>query len=449
MVDSLKSNSFILPALLLAALLYLGLLPVQKTKPYSSLVAWQNAAAFEGRVVKSPSMLGGRKKTCKIELSLSRVWDKNGIAAAAQGQADIFLPAELCEIYKPGKLYTAWRGSASDFLLDQGALVQVDAKPARFKIAAPSAPGQKSVSGKKSVSDQKGAALERPIFESQKIISCSYDGGLWGSFQKIRALSRLHFSRLMFAWGEAGGLLLALLSGDRSYLNDGAGDAFRLAGLSHILALSGMHLSLIGGLAFAFGKKAAGKKAALALEFLCMLAFVWFAGKSPSLFRALLCSLCALASALFKLRTRSGLNSLALVFIIHAALFPADAFELSFMLSYGALFGILAFNEFVSKRLFKALPSGAGSSFASSIGAQLATAPVTLKFFGLVAPGGVAASAALSPLVTLFVYAGLFCVFLSLAFPLAAPFCGGLLGFFYGLIIRAVFFFAKIPCVKI
>ena len=423
MVDSLKNNFFLLPALLLAALLYLKICPVQTAKPYYSLVPLNDAAAFEGRVAKSPVKLGGKRKSFKLTLNLSRVWSKNGLAAAAEGQADVYLPAELCEIYQPGKLYTAWRGSKADFLLDQGARVRLEAGPAVFKKAA--------------------------SFESKKIISCSYDGGLWGSLQKIRALSRLHFARLMFAWGEAGGLLLALLSGSRDYLDSGAGDAFRLAGLSHILALSGMHLSLIGGLAFAFGKKAAGKKAALALEFFCMLAFVWFAGKSPSLFRALLCSLCALCSGLFKLKARSGLNSLALVFIIHCSLFAADAFELSFMLSYGALFGILAFNEFVAKRLLRSFPSGAGSSLASSVGAQLATAPISLKFFGLVAPGGVAASAALSPLVTLFVYAGLFCVFVSLAFPFAAPFCGGLLGFLYELISRAVFFFAKIPCVKI
>ena len=428
-MTSVKNNFFLLPALLLAALLYLRILPVQTAKPYRSLVPLKNAEALEGRIAKSPARLFGKKKSCKLTLSLSRVWDKNGLAAAAEGTADVYLPLELSEIYQPGKLYTAWRGSKADFLLDQGARVLLEASPAIF--------------------DKASQKIEVPRFESQKIISCSYDGGLWGSLQRIRALSRLHFSRLMFAWGKAGGLLLALLSGSRDYLDAGAGDAFRLAGLSHILALSGMHLSLIGGLAFAFGKKAAGKKFALALEFFCMLAFVWFAGKSPSLFRALLCSLCALCSGLFKLKVRSGLNSLALVFVIHCSLFAADAFELSFMLSYGALFGILAFNEFVAKRLSRSFPNGAGSSFASSVGAQLATAPITLKFFGLVAPGGVAASAALSPLVTAFVYLGLFCVFVSLAFPFMVPFCGGLLGFFYDFISRAVFFFAKIPCVKI
>lgn len=426
MVDSFKNNFFLFPALLLASLLYCKVIPVQTTKPYRSLVECQNAAAFEGQIVKSPVAGQSRSKKCKITLSLSQVWDKNGLTAKAQGLADVYIPQELYEACQPGKLYTAWRGKKAGFLLDNGAIVRLSARESRFQK-----PGEKHA------------------FESDQVFSCAYKSGLWGRLQEIRALSRLHFTRLMYAWGSAGGLLLALLSGSRAYLPQDAQDSFRLAGLSHVLALSGMHLSLIGGLAFALGKKSAGKKFALFLQFFCILAFVWFAGKSPSLFRALLCSLFAFFSGTFKIRLKSPLNSLALVFVVHAALFPEDIFELSFMLSYGALFGILAFNEFVAKRLLTALPNGAGASLSSSIGAQLATAPISLKFFGLVAPAGILSSAAISPLVTIFVYLGLFFVLISLVFPFLAPFCGGLLGLLYKAISQGVIFFAKIPCVKI
>ena len=48
----------------------------------------------------------------------------------------------------------------------------------------------------------------------------------------------------MYMWGSAGGLLLALLSASKEYTSSAFSDAFRLAGLSHILALSGMHVSI-------------------------------------------------------------------------------------------------------------------------------------------------------------------------------------------------------------
>ena len=443
MVDCLKSKFFILPALAVALLLYCGIFPVQKSS-YSSLVALRNAAAFGGRVVSAPAKIQGRRPTYKVTLELSRVWDKKGLAAAASGRADFYLPAELCERHKPGSLYTAWRERDGGFLLDEGA-VAVFSADGLAKIGRNKAGLNKA--GRENNWREKNPAA--PAFESREIISCRWPKGFLGRVQEFRALCRLHFSRLMFAWGSAGGLLLALLSGERSFLAKETADAFKLAGLSHILALSGTHLSLIGGLAFALGKKSLGKKFALALQFFSMLAFVWFAGKSPSLFRALLCSLCALVCGLFKVREKSPLNSLALVFLVHAALFPADAFELSFMLSYGALAGILAFNEFVSKPLCKAFPGGAGSSIGASAGAQIFTAPICLKFLGVVAPAGILSSAAVSPLVTIFVYAGLFFILLSLAFPPVAPFFGGLLGLLYEAIKWIAFFFARIPCVKI
>lgn len=425
MVDCLRNNSFILPALVLAALLYGGFLNVQKAASYESLVPFEDAVFFEGQIVASPAA-SQNSKSCKVKMRLSRAAAKNGLSAAAKGVVDLYVPSALYEIYQPGKLYSAWRGKKINFLLEQGALVSVDAAPA------------------------KGAwAKNKFALECKGVQACSFGKNFWGRFNKARALSRLHFARLMFAWGKAGGLLLALLSGSRAYLDAAAADAFRLAGLSHVLALSGMHLSLMGGLAFAFGKKAFGKRIARVLEFLAVLLFVWFAGKSPSLFRALLCSLIALASSFLKTSQRSSLNALALAFVVHVSIFPEDAAELSFLLSYGALLGILLFNGLGAKLFTFALPAAAGASLGSSAGAQALTIPLSAKYFGLFAPGGILSSALLCPAMTLFVYAGFFFVLLSLAFPFMAPVCGGLLGIFYDWISSAVFFFAAIPCVKI
>lgn len=476
MVDCLKNNSLLFSALAVAIAVYCGLVGVKRSEPYSSLLPSQSVVRFEGRIISPPSISGAGARSCKAAVSLSRVWNKDGLAAAAKGQALVFFPMELCQIYQPGKLYSAWRGEKTDFLLDQGAVVTVRARPARYVQQAPAGQqardGQPEPVGQQAPAGQQ-ARFAEPAREGQPargggarpggqaaparqlalecvgIEACSFEPGALGLLQKIRALSHLHFTRLMFAWGEAGGFLLALLSGSRSYLSQDAADAFRMAGLSHVLALSGMHLSLIGGLAFGLAKRPFGKKAARGLEFLFVLLFVWFAGKSPSLFRALLCSMIAFASALFKVKAKSPLNSLSFAFVIHVALFPADAFELSFELSYGALFGILLFSEFAAKNLTAYFPKAAGQSLGASAGAQFVTAPISLRAFGLFAPVGIFSSAVVSPFVTLFVYAGIFFVLLSLAFPFFAPVCGGLLGIFYDWISRAVFFFAAIPCVKI
>lgn len=425
MVDSLKNNFLLLPAIMLAVLLY-GFIPVQDQSPPAFAFKSQEVSLVECRLISSPVKVGSKKKSYMLKAELIKAAKSDGSVSSASGIAQILLPLELCEIYQPGKLYSSWRGKKIDFLLDKGARCV-------FKV-------------------REGAEIGadgKIFFNAQSVESCVYQKGFFGFVQKVRALSRLHFTRLMYAWGGAGGLLLALLTGSRSYLEDDTAQAFKLAGLSHILALSGMHLSLFSSIAFALGKRSVGKRLAPFLELCAICLFVWFAGKSPSLFRALLCSSSAIIFGLIKIPIKSSLNVLALVFIVHICAFPSDMYELSFMLSYGALTGILAFNEFVTKPLLSALPSNAGKSLGQSAGAQALTMPICARFLGTLAPGGILSSAVVSPIVSIFIYLGLAFIIVSFVFPFMAPVCGGILSFVYCWIKRAVLLFSRIPCVKL
>ena len=55
---------------------------------------------------------------------------------------------------------------------------------------------------------------------------------------------------------ELGGLEAAMLLGDKSQLTETAEETFRLAGVSHLLSISGLHFSLLCGL-FLLGPLAA------------------------------------------------------------------------------------------------------------------------------------------------------------------------------------------------
>jgi competence protein ComEC len=425
MVDALKNNFLLLPAITLAVLLYV-FIPVQTQKSASFVFKSQEVSSLECRLLSAPVKVGSKKKSYMVKAELLKAFKSDGGVSSANGVAQILLPLELCEIYQPGKLYSSWRGKKIDFLLDKGARCV-------FKVRE----------------GTKADADGQIFFNAQSVLSCSFANDFFGGLQKIRALSRLHFTRLMYAWGCAGGLLLALLTGSRSYLEDESAQAFKLAGLSHILALSGMHLSLFSSIAFALGKRSVGKRLAPFLELCAICLFVWFAGKSPSLFRALLCSAAAIIFGLLRIPIKSSLNLLALVFIVHICAFPADMYELSFMLSYGALTGILAFNEFVTKPLLAALPSNAGKSLGQSVGAQALTMPICARFLGTLAPGGILSSAVVSQMVSIFIYLGLAFIIISFVFPFMAPICGGVLSFVYGWIKRAVLLFSMIPCVKL
>lgn len=451
----LKENPLVIPAAVLALAAYSGFFRIKPQHQYRTVFPSARVGVISGTVVENPTKVSGYKNAYRVKIRLDSVGMADGAQGYASGIVETYVPTSLYEIHSPGKLYSAWSGQKQDFLIDCGAKVE-------FKVVPKSVKNYKDRDGgiktEFHVTDirkcdwkcDRNSSNEIPFgkISAAEKVKCAFEKFL-SRAAKIRALSRLHFSRLMYAWENAGGLVLALLSGSREYLPPEAGEAFRNAGLSHILALSGMHLSLFSGLAFFIGKKSLGKRFAPILEIFAVLLFFWFAGKSPSLFRALLFSICATVSALTHKKVKSSLNVLALCFLIHASIFPNDIFELGFKLSYGALAGIICLNEFFAKPLCRALPRCAGDSLSQSAGAQFFTIPICLKYFGIFAPGGMLASTVVSPIITAFVYLALAAISLSLVFPFLAPIFGSVLGAFYFAIEKLVIAFAKIPRIKI
>jgi competence protein ComEC len=75
---------------------------------------------------------------------------------------------------------------------------------------------------------------------------------------------RLSVSAKLARAGPGSELLRALALGDRSGIGPGTRDAFRALGLSHLLAVSGLHLALIGALGFALSRGVLGRVAGFA-----------------------------------------------------------------------------------------------------------------------------------------------------------------------------------------
>lgn len=452
----LKENPLVIPAVVLALAAYSGIFRIKTQPQYRTVFPSESISIISGKVVENPTKVSGYKNAYRVKIRLDSVGTADGAQGYASGIVETYVPTSLYEIHSPGKLYSAWSGKKQDFIMDCGAKVEFKVVPKNVKNYKDRDGGIKTEFHVTAIRKcdwecDKNPTNEIPFIgkiSATEKLKCAFEKFL-SRAAKIRALSRLHFSRLMYAWGNAGGLVLALLSGSREYLPPEAGEAFRNAGLSHILALSGMHLSLFSGLAFFIGKKSLGKRFAPILEIVAVLLFFWFAGKSPSLFRALLFSICATVSALTHKKVKSSLNVLALCFLIHASIFPNDIFELGFKLSYGALAGIICINEFLAKRLYRALPRCAGDSLSQSAGAQFFTIPICLKYFGIFAPGGMLASTVVSPIITAFVYLALAAISLSLVFPFLAQIFGSVLGAFYFAIEKLVIAFARIPRIKI
>ena len=297
-------NPFVAAAFVVAVLLGSGIVVPGNRNPFFSLCDISEVSSLSGIIRSNPARTSSRKfYTLDLDVmavSSSSLYCENTLGAS--GRVKVLVPAEFVESNYPGKLYSR---NASSVLYEAGEQIKVD--------------GAWSSKGE--------------CFVTSSACSFGARKSLSYSVSHFRALCRLSFKRLMFGWGKAGGFVLALLSGSREYCDETLQSDFRNAGLSHILALSGMHLSFFSSV-FGFGsRRVFGRKYSFWAKLLAMLFFVWFAGLSPSLFRALFCSLVVLAcSAVFCVET-DYLSILSFVFLFHLCLLPQDALSPAFVTS--------------------------------------------------------------------------------------------------------------------
>lgn len=421
MVEFLKENflsPFVLAAVLFCIFVYSGFAGLRERFPYKSLIPFEETDSVSGIVCSNPSKFSsGKSYILKLKLaSVSGEISGTKVNSQASGKISVLVPARIVESLYPGKLYSS---SQSGVVIEEGEAVTFYGKSTKTFFSAENA-----------------VQFEQPSSFKQKLY-------------RFRSFCRLAFKRLMYSWGSAGGFILALLSGSREYIDSSLCETFRNAGLSHVLALSGMHLSFFSAIAGGTGKRIIGKKFDFWLRLLGILFFTWFAGLSPSLFRALLCSLILIFCGFFFCTRINFFKVLCFVFLIHCMIFPDDIFSAAFMLSYGALAGILLFGNAFRYFFQPFLPKKISDSLSASAGAQAATFPLSLAIFKSAAPIGILASVAVCPLVSVFLSAAMVAILISFMIPFLSPVFGEIMNFLYQIIKQTAELFALLPLVEI
>jgi competence protein ComEC len=140
-------------------------------------------------------------------------------------------------------------------------------------------------------------------------------------------------------------------------------------------------------------------------------------GNLPSLNRA---AIMYLLGTLMLLATlpKQGASLLGMSFLIQLILQPDAGHNLSFILSYLALAGILFIGELIYALIRGSLPDFVAKPLAASLGAFIATAAVVAVCFGALRPIGVIAGLAIVPLTTAFMLAAILFLAVSHVAPL-------------------------------
>jgi competence protein ComEC len=196
-------------------------------------------------------------------------------------------------------------------------------------------------------------------------------------------------------------LLAGLLLGERGGLPPDVDAAFRRAGVSHVLAVSGFNVALVAATVWALLALArAPRRVAVIGALVVVVGYAAVTGPQPSVLRAALMAVLVLLALLLD-REAAVLNSLALAALVILACRPADLHDPGFQLSFAATAGIVLVP--VPRRRVPA-------AIVVSAAAQAAVLPIGLAHFNQVSAIGVLANLAVVPLAGLATVLGLFAV---------------------------------------
>ena len=209
-------------------------------------------------------------------------------------------------------------------------------------------------------------------------------------------------------------VLKALVLGDRSDISEKPRNTLRRIGGAHLLAISGLHIGMIATLAFFVFRllltcserillAAWRNRGAAVLSALPVLFYGVLAGMSPSTQRAIIMTM-AFLTAQFLEREQDTMNTLAAAALIILVVNPTSLFDVSFQLSFAAVFSILYTLTYLP--CVAALKSPPRRGFKRlvlflliSTTATLGTLPITLYYFNQVSLIGPVTNCIMVPLV--------------------------------------------------
>lgn len=192
--------------------------------------------------------------------------------------------------------------------------------------------------------------------------------------------------------------LYAFILGKTELISDEVLTSYRENGISHLFALSGLHVSIFSSILLFILKKLRFKEILnYVIIFIFLLLFSFITGFSPSILRATLLFFLLGINKMFYLNIRT-LDILYLVFIILVIINPFIIYNLSFILSFTAAFFLIFSSDLLKgKNYFVSL-------FKVSLLSYFASLPLSIYYFGYTNLLGTILNLVFVPLVSFVVF---------------------------------------------
>ena len=177
------------------------------------------------------------------------------------------------------------------------------------------------------------------------------------------------------------GIAVGLLRGDTSYMNSEI-DGYRLSGIAHVFAVSGMHVGLVfAAVSFVAGLFKVKRNVRPFIIAPLLFLYAYLCGNSPSAIRAAtMCSVATLVRGFGEKPDRINGISVALLAVL--VINPFDLFTAGLVLSFSVSFAIIILAPPLKRLFDKFMPDKFSDSFAVIIAAQTVAMPLGVYYFG-------------------------------------------------------------------
>ncbi len=179
-------------------------------------------------------------------------------------------------------------------------------------------------------------------------------------------------------------LLLGIVFGIKGPMSKEFAQELRFAGVFHVIAASGMNVTMVGGFLSAIFMLILRRQTALMLSIFGILFYAFLAGMQPSIIRATIIGILVFSAQILG-RQVLGAYSLFLAAFIMLFISPGLISDVGFQLSFAATLGLLYIRPLLEKiGKFKVLSEKfpLAEDFFVTFSAQIATLPILLITFG-------------------------------------------------------------------
>lgn len=218
-------------------------------------------------------------------------------------------------------------------------------------------------------------------------------------------------------FGSDSSIMSALIIGERSELGSERVEIYRTSGVSHLLAISGFHMSVLTAV---FGlmipKRYRWIRFASIGAF--MLAYCSVAVYAPGLVRSAIMMACMLFSVGLEKRSDS-LSALSIAAVLILAFNPYQLYSAGFQLSICACLGIIMLYS-QTKSALQRLKLPAASAISVCLCASVATMPLQMLYFGSLSAYIIPANLVAVPAFTVVIISGILVTLMGFVLPQAA-----------------------------